>query len=79
MITHKINKILHDSGELPSHLHIRKTNEKINGSNVGKYKILTQLPNNRNEKEQLNVIVEIIDYIIKKYKLEDELSMLISK
>ena len=31
MTTNKINKILHDSGGLPSHFHIRKTNEKIDG------------------------------------------------
>ena len=49
--THNINKTLHDSGELSSHLHIRKTNEKIDGPNVGKYKIITRLPANHNEKE----------------------------
>ena len=42
MITNKINKTLHDSGELPPHLHVRKANEKIDGHNVGKYKIITK-------------------------------------
>ena len=55
MTTNKINKTLHDSGELPSHLHVRKTNEKIDGPNVGKYKIITQLPTRHNEKEQLQL------------------------
>ena len=70
MTTNKINKTLHDSNELPSHLHVRKTNEKIDGSNVGKYKIITQLPTKNNEKEQLAVINKVIDYIIDKYSLE---------
>ena len=75
--THKINKTLHDSGELPSHLHIRKTNEKIYGPNAGKYKIITQLPSNHNEKEQLAVIIKVIDYIVVRCGLENELSMLV--
>ena len=77
MTTNKINKTLHDSGELPSHLHVRKTNEKIDGPNVGKYKIITQLLTKNNEKEQLTVINKVIDYIIDKYGLENELNMLI--
>ena len=77
MTTHKINKTLHDSGELPSHLHIRKTNEKIDGPNVGKCKIIAQLPSNHNEKEQLAVIIKVIDYIVARCGLENELSMLI--
>ena len=77
MTTNKINKTLHDSGELPSHLHVRKTNEKIYGPNVGKYKIITQLLTKNNEKEQLTVINKVIDYIIDKYGLENELNMLI--
>ena len=75
--THKINKTLHDSGEMLSHLHIRKTKEKIDGPNVGKYKIITQLPSNHNEKEQLEVIVKVIDYIVARYGIEKEISMLI--
>ena len=74
MTTHKINRTLHDSGELPSHLHIRKTNEKIDGPSAGKYKIVTQLPSNHNEKEQLAVVIKVIDHIIAKYGLENELS-----
>ena len=75
--THKINKTLHDSGELPSYLHIRKTNEKIDGLNVGKYRIITQLPTNHNEKEQLGIIIRVIDYVVTRCGLENELSMLI--
>ena len=70
MTTHKINKTLHDSGELPSHLHVRKTNEKIDGPDVGKYKIITRIPTKHNEKEQLAVIIKVIDYIVAKYGLE---------
>ena len=77
MTTNKINKTLHDSGELPSHLHVRKTNEKIDGPDVGKYKIITQLPPIHNEKEQLAIINKVLDYIINKYGLENELNMLI--
>ena len=77
MTTHKINKILHDSGELPSHLHIRKTNEKIDRPNVGKYRIMTQLSTNHNEKGQLTVIIKVIDYIVARCDLGNELEMLI--
>ena len=77
MTTNKINKSLHDSGELPSHIHVRKTNEKIDRPNVGNYKIITQLPLIHNEKEQLAVIIKVIDHIVAKYGLENELSMLI--
>ena len=51
MVTHKVNKTLHDSGELPSHYYIWKTNEKIDDLDAGKYKIIKQLPSNHNEKE----------------------------
>ena len=77
MTTHKINRTLHDSGELPSHLYIRKTNKKIDGPNVGKCKIITQLPTDHNKKEQLAVIIKVIDYIVAKYGLENELGKLI--
>ena len=77
MTTYKINKTLHDSDELLSHLHIRKINKKIDCLDVGKYKIRTRLPPNHNEKEQLAVIIKIIDYIVAKYGLKNELSMLI--
>ena len=50
MTIHNINETLHDSDELVRSYHIRKTNEKIDGPNASKYKIISQLPINHNEK-----------------------------
>ena len=61
MITHKINMILHDSDELSHNYHIRKTNEKIDGLNAGKYKIITQMTIKHDTKEQLSSVSKIID------------------
>ena len=40
LITNKLNNIFHESGELSSEFPSRRTNEKTNGPEAGRYKIV---------------------------------------
>ena len=78
MTTNKSNQILHQTGELSTEYILQRTNEKTDGTNTPKYKIVPASYVNRSKvkrkKAQLELLIKVVDYMIQKFGLEKELS-----
>ena len=73
-----MNQILHHTGELSAKYIMQRTNEKADGSNVPKCKVVPASHMDRSkakrEKAQLELLVDVVDHMIQKFGLEKELS-----
>ena len=73
----KLNQILHQTGELSTKYILLRTNEKADGSNAPKYKVILASYSDRNkakrQKAQLELLIKVVDDMIQKFDLEKEL------
>ena len=73
-----LNQILHQTGELSAEYILQRTNDKADGTNVPKYKIVPASYANRSKakrkKVQLELLIKVLYYMIHKFGLEKELS-----
>ena len=78
MTTHKLNRILHQTGKSSPEYLLRRTNEKADGLNAPKYKIVPtsymDLSKAKRDKAQLELLIKVVDYMTRKFGLEKELS-----
>ena len=78
LTTNKLNRILHQTGQLSSEYILRRTNVKADGTNAPKYKIVPAFYEDRSkakrEKARLELLIKVVDHMIQKYDLEKELS-----
>ena len=78
LTTNKLNQILHQTGELSVEYILRRTNEKADGSNAPKYKVVSAYYVDRSkekrEKTQLELLIKVVNHVIHKFGLEEELS-----
>ena len=78
LTTNKLNQILHQLGELSSEYILRRTNEKVDETNISKYKVVpascTDRSKAKRKKAQLELLIKIVDHMIHKFGLEKELS-----
>ena len=77
LTTNKLNRILHQTGELSPEYLLRRTNEKVDGLNAPKYKVVSTSNKDRSKvkrkKAQLELLIKVTDYIVRKFALEKEL------
>ena len=78
----KLNQILPQTGELSSEYLQRKTNEKVDGVNAPKCKVVPSFYENRSKvkhdkKKRLQLLIKALDYISTKFDIENELSNLL--
>ena len=76
MTTNKLNKILYKTSVLSTEFLIRRTNERIDGSKAGRYKIIPNRTSNlfkKNVKNKVDALAQAMDYLIDKFGLEEEL------
>ena len=68
--------MLHQTGELSSEYILRRTNEKTDVSNAHKYKVVPASYMDRSkakhEKAQLEILINVVDYMIHKLGLVKE-------
>ena len=77
MTADKLNKRFHESGELLTDFLTRRTSLKNNGSNAGRYKITPDKTGNlfkTNAKNKVGTLIQVVDYIIANFDLEEVLS-----
>ena len=80
LTTNKLNQILHQTGKLLLDYILQRTNERAYEVNTLKYKVGSAFYADRSkakrEKVQLELLIKVVDYIIDKFGLKNELSNL---
>ena len=76
MTTNRLNKIFHETDELSTDFLIQRTNEKIDDSKAGRYKIIHDQTSNlfkKNVKNKVYNLVRIIEYMCVKLGMIEEI------
>ena len=74
--TNKLNQILHKTGELSPKYLLRRTNERSDGPNVAKLKIImTNYATKRSKastKKNIELCIHVLNHIVNKHGIGDE-------
>ena len=80
LTTNKLNQISHQASELSFEYFLRRINERYDDLYAPKFKIILLNYTNRNKlsnnKNKLDLIIKVLDRMITKFDLENELSYL---
>ena len=80
--TNKLNQILHQSGELSPKYLLRRTNERSDGPNAAKFKIIpadyaTKRPKT-SAKQNIELCIQVLNHIVDKLNIGDEIVYLLN-
>ena len=79
--TNKLNQILHKTGELPSKYLLRRTNERSDGPNAPKFKIIpadyAKKRPKKSTKKNIELCLQVLNHIVDKLGIGDEISYLL--
>ena len=82
MTTNKLNKIFRETGELSNEFLIRRTNERIDGTKAGRYKIIPDRTSNlfkKNVKNKVDDLVRTVEYICDKFGITEEVKAMLQQ